>query len=302
MKKFILLLLLAPVIAIGQQTVAGQETLKKSAETFITNFYKNWENKNWDEILNSTCKESKYISLARTSDLLDVFKSVVEYYKTDVTDCKIDINSLSSEVLGSTSALMTIRYIETDNMQGDLKKWDYLDIYLLEMDKDVWKIKTYYPQYFPAVVFSDKVDKQWQKGKAEPAWRYIGTCNQMQGLFSYFMEDYKKNGTSASEMGKKVGARFATYWDHSKGFEELTSGFLWVLQTASTYIEVMERNENTVKFKFEPFQADVKTWGITKQEMLEYFQNAFGEIATSLGGTCSIVVDGKYYVMTMNKK
>jgi len=302
MKKFIFLLLIVPVIALGQQTNAGEETLKKTAETFITNFYKNWENKNWDEILNSAYAEGKIISLAQTGGLTDAFKSTTEYYKTNVTDCKITVNSLSTEVLGPATTLVTARYVKTENINGEIRSWDYLDIYLLEMEKDVWKIKTYYPQYFPAVIFSDKVDKQWQKGKGEPAWRYIGASNQIQGIFSYFMEDYKDTGTSPAELGKMIGARFARYWDNSRGFEGLASGFLWVLQTVSPSIEVLERNETSVKFKYISFQTDEKNWGITQQEMLEYFQNAFGEIATSMGGICSIVEDGKYYVMTIKRK
>ena len=302
MKKFILLLLLAPVIAFGQQTNAEQEILKKSAETFITNFYKNWENKNWDGILSSYCTDGKFISSTKTGSLSDELKSAVEYFKSNVTDCKITVNSISTEILGQTSALVTVHYLETDNLQGNIRNWDYFDNYLLNMEKGAWKLKNFYSQYFLPVIFDEKVDKQWQIGKADPAWRFIGASNQMMGIFSYFMEDYKKNGTSPAQIGKIIGARFATYWDHSKGFEGLSSGFMWNLQTLSPYIEVLERNEKTVKFKFESFQADVKTWGITQQELLEYFQNAFGEIATSMGGTCSIVEDGKYYVMTMNKK
>ena len=118
----------------------------------------------------------------------------------------------------------------------------------------------------------------------------------------YFLEEYKKNGTTPAQLGNQIGSRFAQFWDKSGGFEEYVSGILWNLQTLSTYIEVLESNESMIKIKWNPSIPISNDWDVSKKELLEYFQNAFGEIAKYMGATCSIVDDGKYWILTLNKK
>ena len=170
------------------------------------------------------------------------------------------------------------------------------------MNKSSWKIKDWHSQYFSPVTFNTKIDKKWQKGKIEPFWRFSGAVNQMYSLLMGFMEDYKNKGTSPAQAGKMIGARFAKEWDQSKGFESLASGMMWNFQTMSTDIEVLERNENIIKFKLKAFQVDEKNWNVTQQEFLEFFQNSLNEIASHMGGTCIIVVDGKQWIITLSKK
>jgi hypothetical protein len=68
------------------------------------------------------------------------------------------------------------------------------------------------------------------------------------------------------------------------------------------HIEVLERNENTIKFKVDIFQVDEKNWNVTQQEFLEFFQNSMNEIATYMGGTSIIMVDGRQWIITLSKK
>ena len=64
MKKLFFLLIIIPAIAFSQQTTikatASEENLKKSAETYVTNWLKSWENQKWDEILNSSTENGIY--------------------------------------------------------------------------------------------------------------------------------------------------------------------------------------------------------------------------------------------------
>lgn len=307
MKKLIFLFIVIPAIAFSQntqkETPENQDDLKKSAEAFVTNWFKNFEDKKWDKIINLVSEDGTLYTSTQTSALHDEVKSIIEFYQTNVTDYKVEVYSLSTEVFGQTEALVTARYIETGTLKGNIELLDYLDIYLLEMKQGAWKIKTLYSQYFQPVIFSDNVDKKWQTGKAGPYYRFNGALGQMSGISLYFLEEYKKNGKSPAQIGKMVGTRFAKTWDKSSGFEGLSSGFMWVIQSISPYMEVLERNETSVKIKYENFfKQEVKNWNITDHELLEYFQNAFGEIANHNGGTCSIIEDGKYYVLTLIEK
>jgi hypothetical protein len=306
MKKLIFLLIILPAIAFSQQSankaVTSDENLKKSAETFITNWLQSWENKKWAEILSSSNEDGIYYSSVETNALPEVLKGAVDYYKKSITDSKILINSLSTEVFGQAFAMVTARYMETTTNSGNVTYLEYLDVFLLEMNKSSWKIKDWHSQYFAPVIFNTSIDKKWQKGKAEPVWRYSGALNQMYSLLVCFMEDYKKKGTSPAQAGKMMGARFAKEWDQSKGFESLASGMMWNFQTMFNYIEVLERNANTIKFKLDIFQVDKKNWNVTQEEFIEFFQNSLNEIASHMGGTSTIIVEGRQWIITLSKK
>jgi hypothetical protein len=306
MKTLVLLCILLPAIAFSQntgtKTTATQESLKKSAETFVTNWLKNWETKKWDEILIALDENGSNITSVQTSSLTEEVKSLIEYYKKNVASDKIFVKSFSTEILGPSAAIVTARYQETTDRLGKISTLDNLDIILLGMKDGVWKIKNYYPQYNYPVIFSDKIDKEWQKGKLDLNTRFTGAVNQMGSMSYYFLEDYKKNGTSPAQVGKSAGTRFAKFWDQSRGFEGLVAGILSNLQTMSTYIEVLERNGSIAKIKFAHFKQPQKSWDVTDQEILEYYQNIFGEIATHMGGTSSVVNEGEFLVLTLTKK
>jgi hypothetical protein len=306
MKKLIFLLIILPAISFSQQTekkaIPSEENLKKSAETFVTNWLQSWENKKWDEILSSSNENGIYYTSVETNALPEVLKGAVDYYKKSITDSKILINSLSTEVFGQAVAMVTARYLEYTTSSGNVTNLEYLDVFLLEMNKSSWKIKNWHSQYFAPVIFNTEIDKKWQKGKIEPVWRFSGTVNQMYSILVGFMEDYKNKGTTPAQAGKMIGARFAKDWDKSKGFAGLASGMMWNFQTMSTYLEILERNENTIKIKLEPFQVDEKNWNVTQQEFLEFFQNSLNEIASAMGGTCIIIIENKQWIVTLSKK
>jgi hypothetical protein len=306
MKKLIFLLIILPTIVFGQQTTqkatSSEENLKKSAETFVTNWLQSWENKKWDEILSSSNDNGIYYTSAETNTLPVVLKRAVDYYKSSITDSKILINSLSTEVIGQTVAMVTARYLEATTDAGNVTNLEYLDLFFLEMNQGSWKIKTWYSQFFAPVIFNKSLDKKMQKGKVEPVWRYFGTVNQMNSFLVCFLEDYKKKGVSPAQAGKMMGARFAKEWDQSNGFAGLSSGMMWNFQTMSSYIEVLERNENTLKIKMDPFQVDEKNWNVTQQEFLEFYQNSLNEIATHMGGTSTTTADGRNWIITLSKK
>jgi hypothetical protein len=279
MKKIIFLLIFFPAIVFGQQTAqkasTSDENLKKSAETFVANWFKYWGDKKYDEILKSIDQDANYITLTSTKPLSQNMNEFIDYLKKNEGSYKVNTYSYTTDVLSKTLVVLSVKYIDSTIIKSDITVTDNFDIITLEMVKEAWQFKNYYSTAFMPVVFNANIDKKWQKGKAEPVWRFSGAVNQMFSLLVGFIEDYKKNGTSPSQAGKMMGARFAQFWDQSRGFEGLASGMMWNFQTMTTYVEVLERNENMIKFKFEPFQVDEKKWNVTQQELLEFFQNSF---------------------------
>ena len=308
MKSILFFVLFIPFLAVAQSSSTSENefsaaTLKKSAEDFVLNWFNRFETKSWDNFNDLFFEDAQLYTPAKTTLIKDVSKSLIDHYTNVVTDCDAKIESMSTEIIGQEAALVTVRYLETDVIKDSPVYLDYLDNYLLEKQNGKWKIKRLISNYSQPVLFGSSVASNWKQGKVEPFYRFNGAMGQMAGISLYFMEDYKKKGITPAQLGTEIGSRFASYWDQSKGFTGLASGFMWNIQTTVPYLEVLERNETILKMKFEnAFVPNEKRWDVTRQEVLDYFRNAFGAIAELMGGTCTIEEDGKYYLMTLNKK
>ena len=106
MKKLIFLLILIPAISFSQ------ESLKESAETFVTNFFKNWEDQKWDDILKTVSDDGLMIQTTQSRPLPETVKSFTEYFKKNVTDYKVKLYSVSAEMLSQITAFVTARASE----------------------------------------------------------------------------------------------------------------------------------------------------------------------------------------------
>jgi hypothetical protein len=304
MKRIVLFLALFSILfsCVSPKPVNTEE-LKKSAETFVLNWFKSFEIKKWAEPNNLFIEGAQFYTPTRTTVLNDEFKSMIDFYTNEVLECKVDVISMSTEVLGSDAALVTVRYLEADKLKDVIMHFEYLDNYLLEKQNGALKMKRLVTEFSHPVTFSNAVDIKWQNAKAEPFYRFNGVLGQMAGMSLYFIENYKTKGISPGKLGKEIGARFAKSWDQSKGFQGLASGFVWLVQTASPNIEILERTDRNVKIRYENvFRNDKKSWNLTDEEILDYFKNAFGAIADHMGGTCSIERDGNFYILTLNSK
>ena len=128
MKKLIFLLILLPTVAFSQ------DNLKKSAEDFVASYFKLWEDKKWDDILNSLSEDGQIIWPNHFVESLNVsMKSVVERNKSEMTSDKVDIKWISADVMGPTSAMVTASYLETTDRSGNVRMTDNLDVYLLDI-------------------------------------------------------------------------------------------------------------------------------------------------------------------------
>ena len=228
-------------------------------------------------------------------------KTVVERNKTEMTSDKVDVKWISADVMGPTAAMVTASYLETTDRSGNVRVTDNLDVYILELKEGSWKIKKLIPQDNYPLIFNENIDKKFKTGRLAPLSRFDGASNQAMAIMMANLEYFKKNGTTPTELGKMMGSRFAKTWNQSAGFAGLVSGFVWGTQLFSTYTEVMERNDNTLKIKFFPLSVS-QTWEVTKEDILSMYQNTWNEIADYMGATCSLIDDGKYWVLTLNKK
>lgn len=298
MKRLTFLIIFLPLIAVSQ------DNLKKSAEDFIAGYFKMFEDKKWDEILNS-CSEDGFIIWPNhgVSSLTATMKSVVDRNKTEMTSDKIDVKWIYADVMRPASAMVTASYLETTNRSGNIRVTDNLDVYLLELKEGSWKIKKGIPQDNYPLVYGEQVEKKFQTGRMGPLPRFDGAFVQTGFMWMCLIEFFKERGVSPAEVGKMVGMRDAKIDHETGGFGGVISAFLYGIQTLSTYTEVIERNDKTLKLRFIPFSIP-DDWNstATNEDMRMVMRKLVEESAQSMGGRCSLEQDGKFCILTLNRE
>lgn len=298
MKKLIFVLVFLPFVAVSQLS------LNQSAEEFVRSYFKMFEEKKWDEILRSYSEDGQMIWPNHAISSLPVtMKSIVEQNKIDMSSDKIDVKWILADVMGPESAMVTASYLETTDRSGNVRVTDNLDVYLLNVEEGSWKIKKLIPQDNYPLIYSEHIDKKFQTGRMGPLNRFDGALIQNGFIYMVELEFSKKRGTNPVELGKMIGERDAKI-EHEVGeFAGLASAFVWGIQALSTYTEVIERNDNALKIKFIPFDIP-KPWGsdATNEDLRIMLENCWNESADSMGGSCSIEADGKFWVLALNKK
>lgn len=296
MKKLFFLLILLPVVTFSQ------ENLKKSAEDFVTGYFKLFEDKKWDEILNTYADDGLLIwPNSKIVPLRETMKPYLDKNKTEMTSEKVDIKWILTDVTGPNSAMVTTSYMDKTDKTGNIRITDNIAVFLLERKSGSWKIKKSYPQSNFPLIYNAGIDKKYQTDNNGLMNNCTGAIGQEWSLLCYEIENLKKDGVAPTEYGIKTGKRFAITWDKTKGYEGLVSGFTWGFQVMSTYVEVMEKNENTFKTRILSPTIN-KNWDVTSNELLIFTENVWKEIADFMGGTCTIKQDGKYWIVTMTKK
>lgn len=295
-KLFILLFIFLPAV------LFGQEDLKKSAEDFLRGYYKLFEEKKWDLIMETYAKDAQVIWMnGNVSPLAEAMKPELEKYKKEVTSEKIDVKWIVSDITGPSSAQVVVNYIETNDRSGNIQVQDDIEVYLLEQIMGVWKIKKWFIQHNLPLIYSANIDTKYRTRNPASVIKARSAIDHWWGLLSYLIEHNKEIGVSPDESGKIMGARFAMTWNPSDGFEALASGFTFGLQIMSPYVEVLERNETTFKAKIlSPTIND--NWKVTEDDLFICTQNIWEGIADYMGGVCSLSKSDKYWIITMTKK
>lgn len=295
MKKMMLLFIMLPSIAFSQAD------MKQSAEDFVKSYFKLFEEKKWEAIPEMYTEDAQVILNGEFMSLFERMKPVLEKNKTGMTSDKIEVKWMVSDVTGPTSALVTTSYLETTNRSGNIRVTDNIGVFLLEQKNEVWKIKKWIPLQNLPLLFNENINKKYQINNTAAVYKATSAINHAWSLLLFDIEAAKKAGISPAEHGQTIGARYAKTWDPSGGFEALANGFTWGLQIMSTYVEVLERNESAFKAKFLAPDIYVKA-DLTKEDLYDFSQHVWSEIADVMGGTCSLAEDGKYWIVTMNKK
>lgn len=296
MKRLLFLFIMLPAI------LFSQENLKKTAENFVTEYFKLFEEKKWDSIPNAFAEDAQIVWLdGKVSSFSETMKPVLEKYKTDNTSIKTDVKWILTDILGSGSAMVTINFLEATDQKEYIQNTDNIYVFLLEQKDGFWKIKKFIPHQNLPFSFSENIDKKYQTGNAHAIFKAFSAINNSWSFILYDIEYFKEKGVSPAELGKLMGKRFAKSWNQSKGFEGLAEAFTWGLQVMSTHVKVEGRDETTFKAKFlSPFIH--KTWDVTKEELLICTQNVWSEIADYMGATCYLTAEGNNWIITMIKK
>lgn len=302
MKKFLALFTVI-IITVGisrqafTQTSGNSEDLKKSAEDFVTTWFKNWENKNWDAVTNAITENTTYSDVQVTQPL----SSVIEYMlrSGSMPEMKITVQSVTAQILGSANALVNARYLQETSTNANPKMTEQLDIFLLDLDSNSWKIRNYYSTETFQVNFSPGIEKKWQYGKADLQQRFSNSVSSRTNLLIYILEDNEKRGISAGQVGINLGERYAKLRNQSLGFNDMVYVYTSFLQGISTYLELTERDENHAKFRYDPSLQLLATSDIDAVKLLDYWNNYFLTHASFFGTKASVVQDGNYYILSI---
>ena len=296
MKKLFLILLLFPTF------LFSQENMKKSAEDFVTGYFKLFEDLKWDAIPSMYAEDAQIVwPNGKIIPKLEAMKPYTDKNKPELASVKIDVKWMLTDVIGANSAMVTTNYISTKNRLGNIEVLESIEVYLLERKNNVWKIKKDVANWNFPLINNENIDKKYQINNMSASAKLDGAINQRWYAILYDIDYFKKNGTPPAEYGKMMGAIYAKGWNKSDGFDGLFSGFIWTCEIMSKYVEVMERNEITFKVKFLP-PIISENLNITSEEFLNYSRNIWSEIADYMGATCTQTNDGKYWIVTMNKK
>jgi hypothetical protein len=300
MKKLIFLLIFLPFVAVSQTN------LNQSAEEFVRSYFKMFEDKKWDEILRSYSEDGQIIWPNHTiSPSMVKMKSILDRCKTEFDSFQIDVKWILTDLMGPNSAMVTASYfMETTDRSGNIRMTDNLDVHLISVENGSWKIKKLIIQDNYPMIYSDHINKELQTDQIGPLQRIDSALIHYTFLMMCNLEFFKQRGISPAELGKMIGGRDAKIDHGTKGdFSSLASDFLWGLKTLSTYTEVLERNDNTLKIKFIPISIP-DAWGpdVTHEDLRVMMQNWFTVAADDRGGKCSLEANGKFWLFTLNKK
>ncbi|MFA7104285.1 MAG: hypothetical protein WC165_04000 [Dysgonamonadaceae bacterium] len=296
MKKIFLLLIMFPTF------LFSQENMKKSAEDFVTGYFKLFEDLKWDKIPDMYADDAQIIwPNGKIIPKLEAMKPYMDKNKPELISLKIDVKWMLTDITGPNSAMVSTSYISTKNRSGNIEVKDNIEFFLLERKEDIWKIKKEIGNWNFPLVFSDNIDKKYQISNMSAIAKLDVAINQRWYAMYRDIEYFKNNGTSPSEYGKMLGKMYANVWDKSEGFDGLFNGFIWNCEILSKYVEVLERNESSFKVKFSS-PAIGEKWNFTKEDLSNYCGNIWSEIADYMGATCTQTDDGKYWIVTMNKK
>lgn len=296
MKKLIYLLMFLPVF------VFGQKNTLKTAEDFVVAYFKLFEDKKWDEVPGAWAKDAQIVRLdGGISPALEMINNIIKLNESKVESDKIDIKWISTDAFNATSAMVSVRFTESiKRVSVPLRVTDNIGVFLVVKEKGNWKFKKWITGQNFAIIFENSIDKKYKTDPLASISRYTSACNQFWGMILYNLESSMQSGITAAEAGKTMGLKFAATWDASKGFEELANGFTWGLQVMSNYVEILERNEDTLKARILP-PSNVQQKAVARENLRIAILNLWSQIAIRMGGECTLTDDGTYWILEFDR-
>jgi len=296
MKKLFLLLLMFPTF------LFSQENMKKSAEDFIKEYFKLHEDLKWDAIPGMYAEDAQIVW--PNGEVINTMKEIKRYLEKinkETIGLKIDVKMMLTDVTGPKSAMVTINFISTTNQSENNYVFDHFNVYLLERIGDVWKIKKDVVNWDFPLIFSENIDDKYVLHNMPSIVQAKEAIDLVWSNISYDIEDFKKSGRPSAMYGKIMGKRYAIFRDQSKGFNDATLSLVKAFQVLSTQVEVIERDETTLKARFLPPMVNMNL-NVTRKDLFNFSQSFWSEIADIMGTSCTQTDDGKYWIVTIKKK
>ena len=115
----------------------------------------------------------------------------------------------------------------------------------------------------------------------------------------------KSDGTTATELGKKIGAMFASVWDENGGFEPYVNFLLnaWACSTDDPQI-IEQTNEKlvlTISSMYQPLEDQGILFGSSIEDFTAYYNAMLNEIAAHYGRSLEMTWEEEGYRIVITK-
>ncbi len=307
MKKLFLLSVLLPVMAFSQgsqpMSSAADDTMKKSAENFLNTFYEYYQNKEWEKVLTLLCDDGIYFTETESTALPVYYKLVADYADKLDYSLKIKFKSVQTQIIGQCAAFLTVKVLADYKDKNGTKISEYIRMFLLESTEGSWKIKSIYTYDIDPFIFSEPIDKKWQGGITSSNYQSITATGLLYAFTNFLLTECKNSSVDVSLLGKKYAADWAKgiIDGGMKSFEHYIETLTWYIQAESIYMEVLERSDTTFKVKYQPYNPGASK-ATFDQELTGFFSSYFSELSSYFGGESTLVTEGKYWILTVNKQ
>lgn len=301
MKTKLFIILLFPTL-IFPGIISGQNVMMQSAEDFVREYFKLFEEMQWDNIPEMYANDAQVVGFGSTIlSLPKTMKPVLDRNKTEMTAETIDVKWIQSELTGPNTALVTAKFIDTTNRSGKISVTENISTFLLEHNGSSWKIKKWINNQNYPIIYSDNIDEKYQVGNYPVIYKFTNLIHSEHEFQCCVVEYFKKNGISPAELGNKLGNQFIETWRGDKNFEVLIQAFTDHLMHNTTFVEVLYRTDTTFKAKM-PSPPISQDWNITKEDMDVFTENLWAVISNKMGADCSLEEDGQYWIVSLNKR
>ena len=287
----------------GQMSPEQEQQVAASAKKFFMDYTRLHENMRFDDAC--VCIDSNAILVVNhETTSYDEIKKMYEDFENKVQSLKLPVKKLQVRVIGPNEAVVNAKYSFNARLKdGKEQNVEGTQTSILKRINGEWKFMANHETVdnYP-LRFGDAIPLTSRTGAATIEQRFTNCIGQAYGMILGNIAMGKESGISVEDQARKMGEIFANTWNKEAGFDGLVRGVIYNIQALSTRPEILERSrDHLVVRMYKDYKPNLKTSGISDEEMLKWFEIVNGTIVRELGGTLKIEDEGNYIVMRVDR-